>query len=218
MSEVTDIKLSADAGSIKRERCTSIERRRAILSAATSVFLERGYAGATIDAVVERAGGSKASVYAQFGNKEKLLAALVSEAAEELAASVGDLSLDKPMDITLHDFGRRFLQLILQPKRLALYRLVVGESGRLCEMGDLFYRTGPETMVHRLAEFFHVQMQRGRIAMNEPDRLASYFIGAMRGDLHFRALFNPTRTPTLREIDQHLDFVISRFLDSFAAA
>jgi AcrR family transcriptional regulator len=211
MSELLDAATDGLAKT-KRERCTANVRRRAILEAATAVFLERGYAGASVDAVVERAGGSKASVYAMFGNKLGLLTALVGEAAEVLANSVDVLPLDRPIAASLTEFGTRFLTLILQPSRLALYRLVVGESGRMPELGDVFFRTGPEVMTHRLAEFLNLQAARGVIRAPEPERLANYFMGAVRGDLHLRALFNPTRTPTHKEIAQHLDYVVATFL------
>src|SRR5262249_18492928 len=82
----------ADTGS--RTRQSAADRRKRILAAARDVFLERGYANASIDAVVERSGGSKATVYQLFGNKEGLLAALVAEGAEELAHLVEALPLD----------------------------------------------------------------------------------------------------------------------------
>lgn len=204
--------LSAGAAAAKRERCSAEVRRKAILEAAADVFLERGYAGASVDAVVERAGGSKATVYQLFGSKEGLLAALIAEGAEELAASAAALPPDAPLEDSLRVFGERFLRLIMAPRRLALYRLVVGESGRFPELGDIFYRTGPEAMVHHLADFFRAAAVRGAIETADPDELARYFIGALRGDLHFRVLFNPTRAPTARELAQHLDFVIARFL------
>ena len=52
-----------------RVRQSAADRRKAILAAARDVFLERGYANSSIDAVVERSGGSKATVYQLFGNK-----------------------------------------------------------------------------------------------------------------------------------------------------
>ncbi|HLY55915.1 MAG TPA: TetR/AcrR family transcriptional regulator [Stellaceae bacterium] len=209
---------SGEQKQAKRERCTAEVRRRAILDAAASVFLERGYAGASVDAVIDRAGGSKASVYQMFGNKEGLLAALVTEGAEALTASVDALPIDRPLAESLTKFGDDFLQLVFHPTRLALYRLVVGESGRLPELGDVFYRTGPEGIIHRLADFFRLQAQRGAIVAPEPERLASYFIGALRGDMHFRALFNPTRAPTTKEISLHVAFVVSTFLKTATPA
>src|SRR3546814_17701069 len=58
------------------------DRRAAILWAAGQVFFEQGYAATSIDAIIERAGGSKRNIYSEFGSKEGLFTALVSESAD----------------------------------------------------------------------------------------------------------------------------------------
>lgn len=195
-----------------RTRQSAEERRRAILAAAQKVFLERGYANASIDAVVELAGGSKATVYQQFGNKERLLGALVAEGAEELAHLVHELPLDGDLEESLRAFGRGYLGLILRPDRLALFRLTIGECGRVPEIGDVFYRTGPQTVAKYLTEFFRSVAAAGLIATTDPERSAHQFIHSLRGDLYLQNLLNPTRRPTESELKRHIDFVVETFL------
>src|SRR5262244_3116961 len=195
-----------------RQRRTPAAQHEAILQAASEVFLERGYAGASIDAVVERAGGSKATVYALFGNKEGLLSALIAQGAETLAASVDALPAGASLDENLRAIGRSYLRVILQPKRIALYRLVAGESGRCPHLGDIFYRTGPQAVTTRVAAFFRAAAARGQLETDDPEQLAHFFVHALRGDHHNRVLFNPTRMPTEQEIDRHIDFVVRTLL------
>jgi TetR/AcrR family transcriptional repressor of mexJK operon len=195
-----------------RQRRTPAAQREALLEAAAAVFLERGYGGASIDAVVERAGGSKATVYALFGNKEGLLSALIAQGAETLAASVDALPAAASFEDNLRAIGRSYLNVILQPKRVALYRLVAGESGRCPHLGDIFYRTGPQAVTTRVAAFFRAAAARGQIETGDPEQLAHFFIHALRGDHHNRVLFNPTRMPTPQEIDRHIDFVVRTLL------
>jgi AcrR family transcriptional regulator len=61
---------------------TSSKKRESIIESALSAFLELGYGGTTMDEVVKRAGGSKASIYKHFKNKEDLFATVVDEYAE----------------------------------------------------------------------------------------------------------------------------------------
>jgi AcrR family transcriptional regulator len=49
------------------------QTRRRIVEAASSLFVDRGYAGTTIDAVAERAGVSRRTVFASVGSKVELL-------------------------------------------------------------------------------------------------------------------------------------------------
>jgi AcrR family transcriptional regulator len=196
-----------------RTRQPAADRRKAILAAARDVFLERGYANASIDAVVERSGGSKATVYQLFGNKEGLLAALVAEGAEELAHLVEALPHDGGLEESLRMFGRGYLNLVLRPERLGLFRLVVGECSRVPELGDVFYRSGPQSCGKGMTRFFSSIMERGLIKRTDPERAAFQFIHALRGDLYMQVLLNPTRAPTQHEIDRHIDYVVRAFLE-----
>src|SRR5258706_5514111 len=54
----------------------ALETRRAIAGAARSLFAERGYAAASIDLVAEEAGVAARTVYAIFGTKQAIPAAI----------------------------------------------------------------------------------------------------------------------------------------------
>jgi AcrR family transcriptional regulator len=55
-----------------------VERNReAVLAAARRVFIEKGYAGATLEAIAEDAGFSKGVMYSQFESKADLFLALL---------------------------------------------------------------------------------------------------------------------------------------------
>lgn len=196
----------------RKGRCSLPERRQALLEAARDVFLERGYANATIDSVVERAGGSKATVYALFENKEGLFAALVAEAAEELSSLVQSYPLDGSIEDDLRDFGRHYLEILTRPDRLALFRLVLGECGRVPEVGEIFFRTGPQAIFRRVVEMLRSAAARGQIDISDAEAMAHFFIDALRGHIHMEVLLNPTRRPTPKEIERHVDFVVEKFL------
>lgn len=202
-----------DNTSPRRQRRTPEAQRRAILEAAAGVFLERGYAGASIDAVVERAGGSKATIYGLFGNKEGLFSALVTDGAERIALSIGAAPRQAPLEETLRQIGRQFLAVVLAPERVALVRLVIGESGRLPQIGDIFYRQGPRTGLGLFTNFFRDCAAHGLIEAAEPEALAASFIHLLLGDLYFQVLFNPTRAATSKERERHVDFVVRLFLN-----
>jgi AcrR family transcriptional regulator len=55
------------------------EVRRRILAAATEVFLERGFGGASVDDIAAAAGFSKGAVYSNFEDKDALFLALLDE-------------------------------------------------------------------------------------------------------------------------------------------
>ena len=61
-----------------RRQAQANETRRHILEAARKLFTERGYAGATVEAVAAEAGVSAQTIYAIFKNKKKLLVSLMN--------------------------------------------------------------------------------------------------------------------------------------------
>jgi AcrR family transcriptional regulator len=65
-------------------RMRSEDRRASILEAATAVFGERGYVGATTDAVAKAAGVSQPYVVRMFGTKETLFLEVLQRALDRL--------------------------------------------------------------------------------------------------------------------------------------
>jgi len=65
-------------------RMRSEERRALVLEAATRVFGERGYHGATTDAVARAAGVSQPYVVRMFGTKEAMFLAVLDRAVERM--------------------------------------------------------------------------------------------------------------------------------------
>ncbi len=68
-------------------RLPAAERRESILAAAAEVFGERGYAGATTDAIARVAGISQAYVIRTFGTKEALFTATAERVIDHVAAA-----------------------------------------------------------------------------------------------------------------------------------
>lgn len=66
---------------VPRERLTPERRRQisadAMLDAAEAVFSKKGFGAASMEEIAEEAGFSRAGLYARFGNKEDLLAAVL---------------------------------------------------------------------------------------------------------------------------------------------
>jgi AcrR family transcriptional regulator len=57
----------------------ALETRRSIARAARSLFAERGYAATSIEAVAQEAGVAARTVYATFGSKKAILAAICED-------------------------------------------------------------------------------------------------------------------------------------------
>jgi AcrR family transcriptional regulator len=174
---------------VERNRPRGAIRRAQILDGAIAVFLEYGYAGATIDLVVARIGASKATIYSFFGGKEGLFEALVGGCAERILAGFPDLD-DDIIDVraALKNIAQRYLEVVMAPDAVALWRLIVAEGPRFPGLAKEVYRVSNERLVARLAQALRTWSARKRIRPLDADQVARQFLAIVRGDLHILAL------------------------------
>jgi AcrR family transcriptional regulator len=87
--------------------------RTLLLEAAARVFTERGYRGATVDAILAEAGLSKGAFYWHFSSKEELFHELLQERIERPIQELIELLHSAPAD---HDMApeasQRFLEIL----------------------------------------------------------------------------------------------------------
>ena len=154
-----------------------------------TVFLQHGYAGATVELVVRRARASKATIYSFFGGKEGLFDALIDERAERILAGFPDFDrATVNVRAALRHIAQRYLEVVMAREAIALYRLLVTEGPRYPELVQGVFRIGQDRVVASLGKALRTWATRGRIRAVDPDRIATQFLAAVRGDLHLRAM------------------------------
>ncbi len=95
-------------------RMKSEDRRELILAAAAGVFGERGYVGATTDAVAKAAGVSQPYVVRMFGTKAALFQAVLERSLDKLVTEFrSEIAQHAPTDDDLPMcIGRRYVSLL----------------------------------------------------------------------------------------------------------
>ncbi len=110
---------------------------------ATELFLTEGYGSTTIDAVAAAAGISKRTFYHRFENKAALFAAVVHRIIQQIRPPP---EVPLLQGTSLHEILRRLAGLVLraalEPRAIALHRLVTGESARFPNLLRAVYDEG----------------------------------------------------------------------------
>jgi len=75
---------SGKSGAVQRDP----ERKQQLLEAASRLFAEYGYAGTSMQMLMDACGVNKALVYYYFGSKEKLYSSIVRHVLEEMAGAI----------------------------------------------------------------------------------------------------------------------------------
>ena len=131
------------------------QRREAILKIAKDVFLDEGYAAASMSTIAARLGGSKGTLYNYFKSKDELFAAYIQEACSKVADTFGHgINDQEPVEVVLQRVGEAFLTHIYSEWALSNLRVLVGEARRAPELTQAFYDAGPAMARKHLSSYF----------------------------------------------------------------
>lgn len=186
-------------------------KRAAILSAATKIFLKEGYGRTSMDWILAEVGGSKRTLYNHFKSKDDLFEAIVTDVSNRVLAA-----LKLPVDTAdirqaLITMGVRYLDVLLSPEGLALYRAMVSEAPHFPELAQAFFANGPGRASTRLSEIFQEQTDAGVLKMADPVLSAEQFLGMLRGNIHFKAVLSLSQ-PSRRQVDEAVALAVETFL------
>jgi AcrR family transcriptional regulator len=105
------------------------QTRRQIIEAARKLFVERGYAGATIESIAQEAGVAVETVYAAFGNKRAILSRLMS------VSLVGD---DEPIPLLEREGPKAVMAEPDQKRQIELFSRDMAEiMGRVAPLFEV---------------------------------------------------------------------------------
>ncbi|HLY56330.1 MAG TPA: TetR/AcrR family transcriptional regulator [Stellaceae bacterium] len=182
-----------------------------ILAAARSVFLEQGYAAATMDAVARCAGVSKATLYAYFEGKDALFIEMVRRGRRELTEPIRSIAATPDLDAieSLRRAGLHFLRSITHPDALTLIRVVIGEVQRFPELGGLIFSAGRSEILDIFAAALERCNATGALHVPDPDEAARQFLALIKSDLHLRCLLDPTVVATDDRLVHNVDAAIA---------
>ena len=141
-------------------------KRTQIRAAAEAQFLGKGFGETSMDAVTAAAGVSKQTLYRYYATKADLFAdvlgQLIAEPGPLLSPRPTQTRLETRADLMslLTGLSREYLTRVLEPRQLALLRIVIAEGSRFPELTESFRSTLPAVG----GAIFIAALERGRAA------------------------------------------------------
>jgi AcrR family transcriptional regulator len=211
---------SAGVSEELKEQGRSAQKRRAILDAATEVFLQKGYLATNMDEIAALAAVSKQTVYKNFPGKETLFVEIVSSvtnrASDRVHSEMPDLAEGEDIAEYLQRYAYRQLTIALTPRVMQLRRLVIGEVGRFPELARALFDGGPRRAMAAMAVLFERLSDRGVLAIDDPAVAASQFNWLIMGEPLNRAmLLGDDAIPKPAELRRHAAAGVRMFLASY---
>jgi AcrR family transcriptional regulator len=169
-----------------RPKAGEAERRRVeVIEAALDELVENGVAQTTMASIAQRAGASKETLYAWFGSRDGLVAALIRHNADASAERVrravagGDETLD-----TLMEFGANLLRLLTGPSSIALNRAAM----TIPSLAEELLASGRHRVGPIVEEYLTRLDAAGVIGVDEPATAFETFYGLLIRDSQIRCL------------------------------
>lgn len=167
------------------DRPSQRERRRdAILDAAEKLFMEQGYERTGLAEIVKLSGGSLATLYELFGNKQGLLHALAARWRDEAMGDPFEPDADglKSHADMLTDYARGRLETMRSPRAVALMRMLASESLRDRDFARQTYHDLHLPALRELSDVFAEWTAAGAAAIDDPEATAELFFSLISGD------------------------------------
>lgn len=156
------------------------------LDAATEVFTEKGYQHARLSEIVARAGGSLATLYRVFGDKEGLAHAIIQRGLRDLAGHLEVNLSGLPPEQALQLTAEQFSDNVASDQFHVIHRIVIGEGQSFPALRDWYFDHGVGALRSHLCEYFKQEVAAGRLRMSSPTMAASQFFMMLFGDLVMR--------------------------------
>jgi AcrR family transcriptional regulator len=191
-------------------------RRELILDVAQEVFLDEGFANASMSTIAARLGGSKGTLYNYFKSKDDLFIAYVERRCLWQQDEVFALKPGEAPAQALQRIARSFLAHVINEATVRNFRLIVAEAERTPQIGRMFYEAGPQRGTERLAEFLASLDASGALDLEgDPLGAAQHFLGLVQSPTFKGRLCNAIPELTGRQIDVEVTRGVQAFLRAY---
>jgi TetR/AcrR family transcriptional regulator, mexJK operon transcriptional repressor len=188
----------------------------AMLAAASDVFFERGFSAATVEAVAERAGVSKVTVYARFGDKAGLFEAMVRHVSDRMqSAYLHPDSLPPSLEAALVCFGKGLMSEVMSPRLIAFEQNLAGDLAHHPDLARRFYEAGPGQCRKDLATIIGKAVENGQLVVEDTMLAAADLYGLWQGFRMIEARFGMAATLTDLEIEAIVERGVAIFLRAY---
>ena len=196
----------------------SAERKEKFIQVGMEIFLEKGYENTSLTDIIKKSGGSLASVYKFFENKEGLFRAIVERGFDDFRTQIDekiDLSLSHKLEDFLIKFASIFFDIICDKETTLISRVMMSEGAKNDGLlGKEFLDQILSKIDKILIDFFEREDIKKQLNPDiSPYVAAKAFAAVVREPYHYNAiLLNEDITLNEKEREEHVKTSINIFL------
>jgi AcrR family transcriptional regulator len=187
-----------------------------LLDAATHVFMNYGYEGATFETIARTAGSGKATIYARYSGKEELFTDVMKRSIDKSLKFIEDVPLNVPLKERLTLTAEAILQNCLTVEVTSLMRVIIAEMPRFPALARLADKIGRQHAVDLIAQVImapHKDIIVGQnLSKMQIMAKADQFLHLIFAGMQLRALMGESLSVLRKEIPAHISASVRLFM------
>ena len=183
-----------------------------ILDAAQKLFYNLGFDETSLAMIINEAGGSRRSIYNEFGNKHGLLMAVIQRQVKTQSEILTSINRDLEAKEALNQVCFKFVVGMLSPELMSLFRLVIQQVVKFPELGEMIYKNGPMTGILPLVDYLTWLTDQKLLKIENCHFSAQMLMEMAKGPLHTRSLLLPDKQASEEEISYQVTKAVDIFL------
>lgn len=187
------------------------ERVREIQAAALEEFFQQGFAAARLDAIAERAGIGKGTVYLYFDSKETLFEEAVRSVVRPVLERIESAALAPQGSAAtlLRDMIATFYREIIATERRRLLRLLIAEGSRFPQLVSFYHSEVLTRGMAAMRMILRYGVERGEFAPSAAIDYPQAIMGPALVGAIWKLLFDDIDPIDLDELrEAHLELVL----------
>jgi len=190
-------------------------RGQLILAAAQKLFLRYGFDETSLEMIITESGGSRRSIYSEFGNKGGLLIAVVKLQVAAQTSTLKNIDYSLEPELALTAICEAFITGFISSEMIALFRLVSHLTPNMPDLGMLVYENGPLTGHQPIIEYLEYLERQNTLSINDKKFAAHSLINMAKTSLHTQAILVPSIEITKEEISAQARKSVRLFLNAY---
>jgi TetR/AcrR family transcriptional repressor of mexJK operon len=185
-------------------------RMAALVAAAETVFLQKGYHQATMNDVAKAAGMSKKTIYELVDSKPELFLSILADHHERIVfpvpqpgSSVADI-----LTANLLALGR----FLLAPEQIALIRLIMAEYTHSPDFGRVFMRSRLKKAKANLEDALAIVAREQGVPAAQAKEGSAMLFGMALGEFHIGTLIGFRPPPSRQALETRVRRAVEIFL------
>ncbi|MBZ7991314.1 MULTISPECIES: TetR/AcrR family transcriptional regulator [unclassified Campylobacter] len=186
-----------------------------ILKVALELFLEKGYENTSLNDIVKVTGGSLATIYKKFENKNNLFLKALKFRAEgrldnlkTMIASNTNLDLPEFLEV----FGNEYCNFFVGEDNAKFLRLVLERTYQDINVKKECAKADKDVIIRFLCEVFEKKIKKEILNEISAYNLANLYCSMIRSNKIFDLIFNSKEIFTKDELSEHVKNVNILFL------